>query len=154
MYFKKYTIIILSLLLINTTPLVFSEENTRSFSETNDYYKQYKWANIDEDIDPLIDLQLTVEINKIRAFDIIDEHSDPDFYVKVFINDNEFKSPVWRNTKYVENPDWSATCNVPDNEENVTIKIQLWDWNIGLNRLCDIAPDNQEKRVRDWTLVW
>jgi len=127
MYFRKYTIIIICLLIINTSPLIFSKENTIFYSETNNYSKQFKYANTNEDLDPLVDLELTVEINKIRAFDIIDEHSDPDFYVKVFINDNEFKSPVWRNTKYVENPDWSATWDVPDNEENVTIKIQLWD---------------------------
>jgi len=120
MYFRKYTIIIICLLIINTSPLIFSKENTIFYSETNNYSKQFKYANTNEDLDPLVDLELTVEINKIRAFDIIDEHSDPDFYVKVFINE----------------------------------KIQLWDWNIGLNRLCDIAPDNQEKRVRDIELTY
>jgi len=164
MYFRKYTIIIVCLLLINMVPLVFSEGNANFYSETKNYNKQFQYSNINEDLDPLVDLQLTVEINKIRAFDIIDEHSDPDFYVKVFsdpdfyvkvfINDNEFKSPVWKNTKFVENPDWSATCDVPDDIENVTIKIQLWDWNIGLNRLCDIASDNQLRRVRDIELIY
>jgi len=114
MYFRKYTIIIVCLLLTNMVPLVLSEGNTNFYSETKNYNKQFQYSNTNEDLDPLVDLQLTVEINKIRAFDIIDKHSYPDFYVKVFINDNEFKSPVWKNTKFVENPDWSATCDVPD----------------------------------------
>jgi len=102
------------------------------------------------DFDPLTEnLEVTVEIQKIRSLEKFDRQihirekidwfSDPDFYVKVFINDVEFKSDVWRNTKYINNPQWSATLVVPDDEEFVDIKIQLWDWNIGLDRLCDIS---------------
>ncbi len=102
------------------------------------------------DYDPLVDeIEVTVEILKIRslerfdrqipAIEKIDWFSDPDFYVKVFINDVEFISDVWHNTKYVYDPQWSASLVVPDNEEFVDIKIQLWDWNPGLDRLCDIS---------------
>ena len=107
-----------------------------------------------EDIDPLIDISVTVEIQKIRSlekfdaqthsFEIIDLIGDPDFYVKVFINDEEFISPIWHDTKYVYDPQWSATLNVPDDEENVDIKIQLWDWNRNGDKLCDISPFNYE----------
>jgi hypothetical protein len=103
----------------------------------------------ESDFDPLVDVTVTVEIQKIRSlekFDTqiptiekIDWFSDPDFYVKVFINDEEFTSPIWRNTKYVYDPQWSATLSVPDDEEFVDIKIQLWDWNIGRDKLCDIS---------------
>ena len=103
------------------------------------------------DLDPLVDLTVTVKILKIRSLEKldykthevewIDFFTKPDFYVKVFINDREFKSPVWKNTRYVNDPQWSATLNVPDEEEFVNIKIQLWDSNRGLDKLCDISRD-------------
>lgn len=67
-----------------------------------------------EDIDPLVDISVTVEIQQIRSlekfdaqthsFEIIDLMGDPDFYVKVFINDEEFISSIWQDTKYVYDP--------------------------------------------------
>ncbi|GAG34643.1 unnamed protein product, partial [marine sediment metagenome] len=104
-----------------------------------------------EDFDPLVDIEVTVEIQKIRSFDkydkqvhrreYIDRTSDPDFYVKVFINDVEFSSDVWEDTKYIYDPQFSPTFNVPDDEEFVEIKIQLWDWNSDGDNLCDISGD-------------
>ncbi len=97
----------------------------------------------DEDIDPLVDLKITVTIKEIRAFDKIDIIGDPDLYVKVFINEIKNTSPVWQNQKYVK-PNWSATQNVPDDQEYVNIKIQLWDKNKGKDKLCDISSNPQE----------
>jgi len=123
-------------------------------------------TNVDEDLDPLVDIIVTVEIQKIRSLEKndrqlfsrekIDPFSDPDFYVKVFINDVEFESPIWRNTKYVYDPQWSATLNVPDDQENVSIKIQLWDWNIGIDTLCDISNDRYgvPKDLKDVELTY
>ena len=105
----------------------------------------------DEDIDPLVDLMVTVEIKQIRTLektdlgikpiDKIDLLSDPDFYVKIFINDEEFTSPTWYDTKYVYDPQWSATANVPDDREYVNITIQLWDEGGTVDRLCDISDN-------------
>ena len=110
--------------------------------------------NVTDDFDPLVDLEITVNILKIRSLEkkdpqvfteeIIDEHSDPDFYMKVMINDQEFTSPVYDNTKYVYEPDWTVTANVPDDTEFVDIRIQLWDQADNgdtQDRLCDISPD-------------
>jgi hypothetical protein len=93
-----------------------------------------------EDFDPLVDIEVTVEIQKIRAFDkydrqvlrreYVDRTSDPDFYVKVFINNVEFTSDTWDDTKYIYDPQFSPTLDVPDDEEFVEIKIQLWDWKV------------------------
>lgn len=103
-------------------------------------------ASIKQDFDPLVDIEVTVEIKAIRSlempylgktYDKIDRYSDPDFYVKVFINGKEFKSPVWRNQKYVYES-WKATLNVPDDVEFVNITIQLWDADAGMDKLCDI----------------
>ena len=107
-----------------------------------------------EDYDPLVDINVTVEVFSIRSLEkhdkqlnrkeIIDHFSDPDFYLKVTINDETFTSETWQNTKYHYNLDWTATSDVPDNEEYVEITIQLWDAKDGLSqsdRLCDISPD-------------
>lgn len=104
-----------------------------------------------EDLDPLNDIKITVDIKKIRslesknmqvfAIDKIDFFSDPDFYVKVFINDEEFISPVWNNKKYIDNPDWSATCDIPDDLDTVNITIQLWDASPNGDKLCDLSDN-------------
>jgi hypothetical protein len=129
---KRLIISVLIILMINSVFIVSSEKNN-------------------EDIDPLVDLSVTVEINKIRTLektdlglfpiDKIDILSDPDFYVKVFINEEEFTSPIWYDTKYVEDPSWSATLNVPDDQEYVNVTIQLWDSNPNGDMLCDLSEN-------------
>jgi len=109
-------------------------------------------TNMFGDFDPLVNISVTVEINKIRSLEKLDlqiptnkkinTFGNPNFYVKVFINDVEFSSPIWYSTKYVYDPQWSATLDVPDDKEYVNVKIQLWDWNINGDILCDISPYN------------
>jgi hypothetical protein len=107
-----------------------------------------------EDFDPLVDIEVTVTIHSIRSLEkqdkqlfkreFIDLIKGPDFYIKIFINGNEFTSKTWENTKYLYNIDFSATYNVPDDNENVDVIIQLWDAPDGIHnrpRLCDISPD-------------
>jgi len=95
-----------------------------------------------EDFDPLDNnITVTVTIKEIRALKTIDLLSNPDFYVKVKINGNAFISPVWENMNYVEEPNWSATSEVPKNEEFVNITIELWDKNSRVDKLCDISQD-------------
>src|SRR4030043_423345 len=43
--------------------------------------------------------------------------------------------------KYVEEPNWSATADVPKTDEFVNISIELWDKNNNVDILCDISPD-------------
>ena len=107
------------------------------------------------DLDPLTDISVTVDIQKIRSYDkydwqmksreFVDENSDPDFYVVVLIDGERHSSPVWRNTKSIYDVNWSATSNVADDKENVVIQIQLWDQKDGdytKDRLCDISADS------------
>ncbi|PNX53712.1 MAG: hypothetical protein BV458_02870 [Thermoplasmata archaeon M9B2D] len=94
------------------------------------------------DFDPLVDnITVTVTIQEIRALDTIDLLSDPDFFVQVMINDNEFVSDVWQNMVYVKNPNWSASCEVPKDNEFVDITIVLWDKDVTTDRICDISPN-------------
>ena len=96
-------------------------------------------SNYVSDFDPLTDVEITVNIQKIRTFDkedpqvraseYIDSTSDPDFYVKIIINNQEFTSNVWQDIKYIYEPQFSPTSDVPDDEEYVNVIIQLWDWN-------------------------
>lgn len=95
-----------------------------------------------DDFDPLVEkIYVTVHIKEIRALDTIDIVADPDFYVRVSINDKEFVSDVWRNTKYLENLNWSVSSEVPKTDEFVDISIALWDKNVGVDLLCDISPE-------------
>ncbi len=141
-------------MLLNIVPSIHAETTPSykiDFSDSNIPQIQ---TNFVDDYDPLVDQHITVEINQIRAFDQIDRYSDPDFFVKVFIEGKEYRSPVWKNKKYLDNLDWKVTHDIPEDLENVSIKIQLWDWNPGLNRLCDIGPYNQPKRVRDIDILY
>jgi hypothetical protein len=95
-----------------------------------------------DDFDPLDEhIVVTVTVTEIRALKTIDLLSDPDFYLKVTINDKEFISDVWENMSYLENLNWSASCEVPKNTELVNITIALWDKGNGVDLLCDLSPD-------------
>jgi hypothetical protein len=97
--------------------------------------------------------EITVEIQKIRSLEKddpqvdakeeIDISSHPDFYLKIYINNNEFISNIWHNTRYIYNPDFKPTAVIPSDIEHVNIKIQLWDYadEHDNDRLCDISGD-------------
>jgi hypothetical protein len=74
------------------------------------------------DFDPLIDIEVTVDIISIRT---LNDDTDPDFFVKVIINSEEFLSPIWQDSPYLDNIHWTATANVPDDVEFVDIVIEL-----------------------------
>jgi len=123
-------VILVAMFFLSTTAVAFRHGDNRTLDSAGD------------DLDPLVDLAVTVTIREIRTLDKIDFIGDPDFYVKIFINGVEHMSPVWRDQRYVI-PNWSATQDVPDTEENVSITIQLWDWNFFQDKLCDISPNSQ-----------
>ncbi|MCK5458973.1 MAG: hypothetical protein KAI20_03720, partial [Thermoplasmatales archaeon] len=99
-----------------------------------------KINNFGDDLDPLVDISLTVDVLAIRALDKIERRSDPDFFVNVIINDEEFTSPTWNDQNYLYDC-WSVTKNVPDDVETVSITIELWDSNNILNKKCDISEN-------------
>jgi hypothetical protein len=90
------------------------------------------------DYDPLLDINITVDILGIRALDKLDPLSNPDFFVTLFINNIEYTSPIWQNTSYLYDC-FSVTTDVPDDIKIVDITIQLWDADDGKNTLCDIS---------------
>jgi len=145
---------------VNVAAVSVKKINSTDHNNIFDLYENKKLFSPSvrsEDLDPLVDLKVTVKIKEIRALDKIDEVGDPDFYVKVFINSEEFTSPIWYNKKYVKDDDciWYATKDVPDDVENVSIKIQLWDWNPGLDVLCDLSENNERfPGTRDVDLVY
>ena len=104
--------------------------------------------SLDGDIDPLVDISITVTITGIRPLETNKDSFNADFFVKIYINNQEYTSPIWYNTKYVNNPNWSATLNVPDDQEFVNVKIELWDWNPKGSTLCDINDGNQLNKDR------
>jgi hypothetical protein len=95
-----------------------------------------------DDFDPLdSNITVTVNINEIRALKTINALHDPNFFVKVTINNKTTVSDVWRNTKYVEKPGFSASSVVPNDQERVNVTIELWDKSFGISRLCDLSQD-------------
>jgi len=106
-------------------------------------------ASDDPEIDdyaPGVDAYLTVTIKKVRALDKIDLFSDPDFYVKVYINDKLFQSDVIKNKRYIYGIPyvWQFTDDIPDEERFVKVRIELWDWNPGKDTLCDISRNYED----------
>ncbi len=91
-----------------------------------------------EDYDPLVDINITVDILAIRALDTIDLRSAPDFFIKIFINDVEYTSPVWEDSNYLYNC-YTVTADVPDDTKTVDVSVQLWDADEDENTLCDIS---------------
>ena len=128
------------LVMVLVTLFLISTSNLAATTANKICYNNELTSSVSDDIDPLINLQVTVTIKEIRALDQIDKIGKPDFYVKVFINDIQNISQVWKNQQYVK-PNWTATQDVPDNQEYVNITIQLWDKDIGFDQLCDISGD-------------
>jgi len=135
---KIICLALVTIFLVSTNALAFKTTNNPALKENKTADNSF----VSDDIDPLVDLAVTVKIKEIRALDKIDLVGDPDFYVKMFINGVEHTSPIWHNQKYVK-PNWSITQDVPDNEEFVNITIQLWDWNLGKDKMCDISINDQ-----------
>jgi len=137
-------LMLVTFLLFSTTGS-FALKITKESKETENNFLTENIIESSEDVDDydeLLDTEITFKINEIRAFDEIDFFGEPDFYVKVFINDVEYTSPVWKNMNYVKNPDCQWTVDVPDDEEYVDITIQLWDKNFGKDRICDISGNH------------
>ncbi|MFO7677615.1 MAG: hypothetical protein R6V50_04450 [Thermoplasmatota archaeon] len=120
---------------------------TASVSWENDTFFQV--GEVD-DFDPLVDtIIVTVEIEEIRMLEDLFLLTDPDLFIKVFINGDEFVSEIWENTKYVREPDWSASAEVPKDVEYVDIAIELWATNKrGSYYVCDISP-RKDSSVED-----
>jgi hypothetical protein len=95
------------------------------------------------DFDPLVDeIIVTVTINEIRILDKLFLFTDPDVFIKIFINGNEFVSEVWEKSMYVKEPNFSVSLEVPKNDEYVDIAMELWAKNsrTGSLVICDISP--------------
>ncbi|MEF8879079.1 MAG: hypothetical protein V5A64_01650 [Candidatus Thermoplasmatota archaeon] len=150
-FIKIFCLITAAFFLVSTnagavqTTYIIKKETSSSVEQNIETTQAEMMTNSenDVDLDPLVDLSITVEINKIRAFDKIDFLSNPDFYVKIIVNEQEFKSKVWKNTKYIEDANWSITADVPDDKEFVNITIQLWDEDPFFDKKCDISGNTQ-----------
>jgi hypothetical protein len=56
-------------------------------------------SNVLTDFDPLVDIEVTIDFKALRALDYIDVNSDPDFFLKLSINDEEFTTSVFTDSK-------------------------------------------------------
>jgi len=143
---KIMALILLLFLMCSTTSnaVNIQANKTENINEENPIEPKYIiQPQIEDavDFDPLTNIKLNFTLKEIRAFDKIDLVSEADFYVKVTINDKVSQSKVWQNKNYVKNPEWSVIVDVPDYEPYVDIKIQLFDKDVGKDKLCDISRD-------------
>ncbi len=82
---KIICIALLAILLISTNSVALEITNISNIDENEtiatpfQQNKIYSLSTEGEDLDPLVDLEVTVTIKEIRAFDKIDRHNDPDF---------------------------------------------------------------------------
>ena len=139
---EKYVKIIISIFLI----FLFIASNSNAMKISKNFEKKV-YNSLIGDIDPTIDIELIFTVQKIRAFDQLDKYSDPDFYVKLIIDEQEYMSPVWENQKVVKQ-EWQQNINIPDNQENVYILLQLWEKDPGKDTLCDIAKNDNNNPDR------
>ena len=93
------------------------------------------------DFDPLMDVIVTVKINEVRFLEDNNLEEDTTFYIVVTINNEIFKSKIWNDTRYLYGINWTVSLNVPDDNEYVSIILQLWDCSNGTDKLCDINPN-------------
>jgi len=130
---------LITLLFISSAGATINIKNNKNITQQKDIYQDNEISkkNLNNDID----YKISVNIKEIRAYDTIDFFSDPDFYVLVFVNNVKYKSPCWKNQKYITE-EWSTgTIDVPDDIDEVDIKIQLWDKNFLKDKLCDISSN-------------
>jgi len=95
------------------------------------------------------DKLVTIKFLSIRALDQIDDFSDPDFYLNIIYDDQEFTSEIWQNSKYINNPDFSPILKISNEIEEIKIKIQLFDYadENDYDRLCDLNGDIEKYDV-------
>ena len=129
--------------IVGTNPTVWDTDGD-SWSDGNEVTKyhtnpinidtDYDNVNDNVDIDPLVDLEVTVKISEILALEDVDPdnwwtHNPADFYLRVMIYDTWFQSAG----DYIEldndhiYPDTEFTKNVPDSVENIYVMIELYD---------------------------
>jgi len=152
---KIFAFILVTILLVSMSTIVNS--NVIKIEKTTD-------------IDPFVDVTVTFEVEAIRLLEDYDskqgtikslsqlflkrifdkkyhtvsnDDNKPSSYLKVFINDVEFTSDIWSKTRFIYDPQWSATLNVPDDQELVNMKIQLWESKNGGDLLYDISGDSK-----------
>ena len=100
------------------------------------------------------DIEIIVDILAIRALDKIDRLSDPDFFVKIIFDDEEYVSDTWKDAPSLYDC-CSFTKNISEDVEKMNVTFQLWDKNLITKRLCDISGDrNQDNIGFDTTVVY
>jgi len=95
-------------------------------------------AVFENDVDPLVDLQITIDFFYIRGLEVDFNQYPPDFFLKLWLNGILFESPIWEVTNQVYNP-WTVSYDIPDTNDTVSILIELWNNQDGSPVLCDLS---------------
>jgi len=103
------------------------------------------------DWDPTVDIKVTVNIKRLKCYDSVDWGTAADMYVKVYIYDTWKKSSVFHKNDNDVSPNWHCEINVPDNQENIPIKIQVWDDDVWWDDKLDIDYTSKDERTLEIT---
>jgi len=103
------------------------------------------------DWDPTVDIKVTVNIKRLKCYDNVDWGSAADMYVKVYIYNTWKKSSVFHKNDNDVSPNWHCEVDVPDNQENIPIKIQVWDDDVQWDDKLDIDYTTKDGRTLDIT---
>ena len=90
------------------------------------------------DVDPLVDLQITLDFLYIRDLEVDFHQNPPDFFLKLWLNGILFESPIWEDTNQVYNP-WTIMYDIPDTNETVSVLIELWNNQNDSPVICDLS---------------
>ena len=99
------------------------------------------------DFDPLVDTSITIDILCIRGLEEETDDVDPVLKMNIEINEQSFQSQIWNHQKYINDPQFSITTDVPDDEEIVTINMELIDTSTGEDIYCDIGNQNNDVTI-------
>jgi hypothetical protein len=109
-----------------------------------------------DDLDPLVDLELSISIQTIRGLE--DSFADYNgFSMDLTIQDSTFTSTTWTTLPYATNINWTVTYDIPDDQEEIPIVIELYALIDDTTILCDLSDNsvtNSDKSNRTITLSY
>jgi len=97
-----------------------------------------------EDIDPMVDLTVTLTIDSIRYLEATEEPPYPNLYVETQIDGTTTTGPLWEDTPYLYDLLYSVTIDVSDTVEEIPITIKLFEKTDEGDILCDLGNESQD----------
>jgi len=99
------------------------------------------------DVDPLVDLEVSVFVDRVRALDSVDVGSGADFYMTVVFNGVVAQTLYDGKDSDDIRPGWEFVYSADDSSPFVSVQFQLWDKDTASDDLCDIDRTSDGKTL-------